>query len=445
MTAPAMFDPAAVVIFKFGARHWDPATNTLKLHYSLDDTCHFTETITFPAIANPGVIDSPAWERAAEILHAIAGVSYFKAAFPLQVNTGSLRVTKMLARFLHDLYANGLAECAWRNELPRAPDLDFEVNTLPLPARGAGLGRRSLVPIGGGKDSIVAMEVVRRSGIEPLLVTTNEHPAKNDVARIAGLDMYTVRRQVDPELLELNNSGAYNGHVPVTAINSAITVLVALATGCDEIVMANERSASEGSFEWNGAMINHQYSKAYEFEKAFNGLIRSEIASDLNYFSIFRNWSELQIAREFAALKQYHGAFLSCNQAYTKKGRGSRWCGNCDKCRFVTLILAPWLSPAELMEMTGHDLLNSPEQLEGFRTLLALNGPKPLDCVGEVNESRFALSLVARRPEWSGHFVVRALQEELPGISQNGDQEFLQPHGEELMPERYSLLLNAPL
>jgi hypothetical protein len=59
-----------------------------------------------------------------------------------------------------------------------------------------------------------------------------------------GLPTLNIGRELSPLLFELNRRGAYNGHIPVTAINSAILVVAALLYGHDAIAFSNEHSAS---------------------------------------------------------------------------------------------------------------------------------------------------------------------------------------------------------
>src|SRR3712207_6887258 len=49
----------------------------------------------------------------------------------------------------------------------------------------------------------------------------NPTDAQRDVARAAGVPLIGVRRRLDPLLGERTRAGGLNGHVPVTAINSA--------------------------------------------------------------------------------------------------------------------------------------------------------------------------------------------------------------------------------
>src|SRR5262249_11746443 len=159
----------------------------------------------------------------------------------------------------------------------------------------------------------------------------------------------------DPELLALNARGARNGHVPITGILSAIAVAAAVLHGADEVVMSNEWSASQGNLQWNGREINHQWSKSAEFEGLFRTVLRESFGGCVDYFSLLRPLTSLAIARRFAEHRQYFATFRSCNRAFhlDESMRHSNWCGECDKCCFVDLVLAPFVPAAELDAIFG--------------------------------------------------------------------------------------------
>jgi UDP-N-acetyl-alpha-D-muramoyl-L-alanyl-L-glutamate epimerase len=281
-----------------------------------------------------------------------------------------------------------------------------------------------LIPVGGGKDSAVAIEVVRAAGVESLaLFSVGEaQPIVRTVAA-AGLGHLVATRRIDPALLALNEAGAINGHVPITAVVSCIALLVAALNGFDAVAMANERSASSPNLSWDGIEVNHQFSKSLCAERLLSAAAR-ESGAGVSYFSVLRPASELAIARAFARLERYHGAFTSCNAIFRidPARRAGSWCCECPKCRFVFLALAPFSSPEDLREIFGRDLLDEPAQYEGFALLGAIGGHKPFECVGEEQESRAAVRLLAADPRWSGHAVVRRLAGEMTvAVDDEGD------------------------
>jgi hypothetical protein len=338
-------------------------------------------------------------------------VSYYKTCFAPEIVIEGDLPDAATADFLRHLYDLGLAECRFVNALAGFTTPEFRGAVPVRQALAAGLETRPLIPIGGGKDSIVTLEAVRLVRAEPLLFSAGTAPAVLRTVAVAALPHVSVTRTLPPRLVDLNRDGAYNGHVPVTAINSCLAVVAALVHSASEVVMADERSASVGSLVWNGVEVNHQYSKSWDFERRFAEVVRRAVAPDLSYFSLLRPWSELAIARAFAALPIYHRAFVSCNRAFLidSDRRSAGWCGDCPKCRFVSLALAPFLDRDTITGIVGRDLLDDPAQVDGFAALLGMEADKPLECVGEIEEARVAMRLLLDRPGWSDAASVRAL------------------------------------
>jgi hypothetical protein len=233
-------------------------------------------------------------------------------------------------------------------------------------------------------------------------------------------------RRLDPGLAALNEAGALNGHIPITAIVSCAAVLAAALNGFGSVAMANERSASHGNVAWDGIDVNHQFSKGLRAERLLKRAVE-EAAPGLELFSVLRPASELAIARAFAQMTQYHDAFTSCNAVFRLDPtlRGTSWCCDCPKCRFVFLMLAPFSEPVHLREVFGCDLLDDEAQFDGFALLTATGGHKPFECVGEVQESVAAVRMLATQARWREHRVVRRLiAEVLPRFSLDvGDPE----------------------
>lgn len=381
---------------------------TVRLRYTARSgagaVAEFTETIELPAPLDH--VPATVRDAVLRLLSLAASLSYFKAFAPtaLAVPGG---LTDAERAFVTALIAGGMGEFAFVNGMPEvlstevgAPRLTPSAPAVPATPSEP---RRLLVAVGGGKDSIVSIESLRGAGLEAGLFAVNTQPPMARTAEAAGLPLHEARRRIDPELFELNAAGAPNGHVPVTAVNSLVAVLTALGLGYDGVVFSNEAGSSYGNFEWAGRVINHQWSKSIEFER----LLRASLpAGAPDYVSLLRPVNEIRIARRFATLTDYHPLFTSCNRAFRIHEPASpSWCGDCPKCRFIFLMLAPFLSRGALLEIFGgRDLFADEGQLTGFLELLGVEGlVKPFECVGEPDECRVALSLVRERDDWRGH------------------------------------------
>jgi len=414
MSTPTRFEPESFRSFRVVDRRYDHATRTVTLRYALDDRVEFTETVTFeggggqePDGADP---TGPGFDRALLHLHIAAGTSYYKTAAPPEVVVEGATLSPPELAVHRHLYDDGLREFAVANGLPVPRPVTVAADGTG-PRRGApppdALRRGLVVPIGGGKDSMVLIEALRHLG--PRLFAVNPHPLVRELAGEAGLDLLVVRRRLDPGLAELHRSGALNGHVPITAIVSLIAVVGAFVDGYDTIAMAVERSASEETVMVGGVPVNHQYSKSRDLELLLADLLRSTVSPDLTWGSALRPYSELAISRAFAGLGRYQGTFCSCNTAFRQDAAaGDRWCGDCPKCRFVALMLAPFLDRGTVARIIGTDLFADPAQLPGFAALMS-DDDKPFECVGERRESAAALHLMAGRDGWRDAPVVAGL------------------------------------
>lgn len=388
----------------FAVNGWDIDGSTLTLSFSAGGQ-RFTETVTFPGPVSP----DPAGERILDLLAIVAGVSYAKAFAPATVGFPALDIDPAALEMVRAVYDEGMREFAHENALPLSSTftVDETARAAPNPT-GAGTPEpvRPLIPFGGGRDSCVVASALRRLG--PTLFTVGDNPHARAAAQRLGLRFETVTRTIDPALLALNAAGAPNGHVPVTAINSLISVFHAHATGHDSVVMANEKSASMPTRTVDGIEVNHQYSKSAAFENLLARAL-SGTGTAVAYASVLRGFSDADIARAFAhGCTSLHDVFMSCNRAMVRDPdrRSARWCGGCPKCFGVFLSLAPFMSPEGLTAVFGADLLAEPANGPGFRALMS-SDQKPFECVADVDEARASLRALVTDHRWSDHVVVR--------------------------------------
>lgn len=426
----------------------------IHLRYALvdavGDSTEFTESIHLP----PAEVDASAGQLL-DVLAIVAGTSYFKVAAP-----PLLRVTFPMdsaALSLLDLvYDHGLREFAARNDLaiPLAVDfVDHENQRIDptllrdeLAAQPAdtsarpGGDLRPLVPIGGGKDSALVMSVfpdARAFAIGPPVPSVR-------VAEAVGQKILVATRAIDPSLRSLNDTGALNGHIPVTAITSVISAMVALRSGCSDVLMGNERSASEPTRTVDGHPVNHQFSKSLVFETALARSIDVATASAVRYFSILRPFSELAIARGLSEDDNMLDSFLSCNHAFTiwretEQRTNATWCRNCPKCRFTALMLAPFIDPERLSSIMGGAIFDDVSQASGFAALWDIE-EKPYECVGEMVESAVAMARLAEHPRWASTAVVTAVADSARRMAtrHHGNlDDLLDPAPEHRVPPEY--------
>ncbi|MFF5082902.1 hypothetical protein ACFY36_38165 [Actinoplanes sp. NPDC000266] len=381
---------------RFPSYAFDPSTGVATFDYVLDgpEPLEFTETITLPVPAETDESREEALYRVLDLLHVVAGVSYFKVGAPRRI-VAPKPVPASAADFFTAVYTKGMAEYAYRNQLPYVLEAVVEVPAGATKAKPVdNSDKRPLSAVGGGKDSIVTLEILRAAGLDPVPFSVNPNPVIKNVNAASGLDALAARRQLDPRLFELNKAGALNGHIPVTAINSLIAIATAVWHGLGPVVMSNERSASDPNLIWNGHEVNHQWSKGIEAEGLLRAAVTAHAGLTEPYFSLLRSLSELHIAQLYARHDRYDDVVTSCNKAFKLHDPTARWCGDCPKCRFVYLAMAPAMDRDRLNRIFGKDLFGDTEQVPGFLELLGIDAHKPFECVGEVEESLVALSML---------------------------------------------------
>ena len=356
--------------FRYDGFAIDPVAGTIDCSYSTH-THAFTESFRF---GPDGDWDGPALVAAARLLFLLAGVSYYKTAATPVVDLGSHPTSVAERAFLRRYFVHGLGEFALRNGLDLeglevvGPDAGPSAPLTYEPAPG-----RPLIPFGGGIDSIVTVEAIARDHPDTALCVV--HPpgqrfaAIEDAAAVTGLPVRHVGRRIDPQVRRSAELGLLNGHVPVTAIVTAAAIVAAVLDKRDAVILANEWSASVPTLVVDGRPVNHQWSKGDEFEQDLGDQLATTLGPGLDVFSYLRPRTELWVGRRFAELSSFHGTFRSCNRAFHQDPaqRLDRWCGVCDKCCFIDLILAPFMSAAELADVFGgSEPLENPANQRAF-------------------------------------------------------------------------------
>lgn len=409
--------------FRIDRPSFDPVTGEARFPYTLGELS-FTETLVLPQGADAAAAASPAFAKLLDLTAFVLGVSYFKLRAPFRIEAPLVALSEAERAFVIDVYENGLGEFYARNNLARFGRLELDVPLDTVARKPAPtLQERTLLPIGGGKDSLVSVDLLSHVGVDFTPFAVNpKGPIVTSVDAIGKSPLY-VARHLDPEMIRLSKApGYYNGHVPSTAINSMIAALCAILFGYDQIVLSNERSASEGNVVFDGRETNHQYSKSLGFELLIAGILADATGGALRYFSILRPYSEARIASLFTQGHKFDRVFSSCNRNFRLNGNdGPLWCGDCPKCHFVFLIFAPFMAKERLLSIFGKNLLDRPDNEHSFRELAGLAGQKPWECVGEILEAAACFYTLTRHADWHEDAVVRAIKPDL--FAQYGEEK----------------------
>ena len=333
--------------------------------------------------------------------------SYWKATSSPEIVIEAGSLNKEQVAWWKDLILKGMGEYFFQNKIDFTTPNFLSISSVgvhPWPDQEnpwSGQGKPSsqtLVPVGGGKDGVVTLELLKKGNMDITPLLLNPKPEQMKILSLAKAgEPIVVERIIDPKLLELNKKRYLNGHTPFSAYLAFLTVLAAALFGHKYIALSNERSSNEGNVKYLGKVINHQYSKTFEFEKKFREYNKKYLAKNIEYFSFLRPLYELQIANIFSRYPKYFPVFLSCNEARktksgTQRGTGE-WCGKCPKCLFVFLALYPFMGKKRTVAIFKKDLLEDRKLKPLLDELTGKRKFKPFECVGTIEESKAALAL----------------------------------------------------
>ncbi len=342
------------------------------------------------------------FREAAFSLGMVELVSYWKIACPRRVVVECSSLDKEQIKWWKKLYFNGLGEFFYKNEIEANLEAFMDLTSVGHPLDGeplSGTFTGNLIPVGGGKDSFVSMDLLKEHKDENYTFIIGKVMSAVHSAQAAGYaenQIVNPSRTLDPRMLELNKQGYLNGHTPFSALAAFAAYLTAVVYRRKYIVLSNEASANESTVK--GSNVNHQYSKTFEFEQDFNAYVGKYLDPSIHYFSLLRGLSELQIAGIFAQLKQYHAVFRSCNVG----SKQEIWCGHCAKCLFVDLMMRAYLPKEEVIAIFGRDMLEDPEMADIFAQLSGISDNKPFECVGTRDEVNIAIAMGIRRYQEAG-------------------------------------------
>lgn len=325
-------------------------------------------------------------------------ISYWKVTCAPTIRIQRRKLTDAQQRWWKRLYWKGLGEFFYQNSITTSEEeffhFSFDDNAESVNDfhyQHIGNEDSTIVPIGGGKDSVVTLEQLRpKKNIIPFII--NPRGATLECARIAGFpklnDIVVLHREIAPQLLELNKQGYLNGHTPFSAMLAFYSLLVSYVVDARDVALSNEFSANEPTIP--GTEINHQYSKSLEFEENFRQYVKDNMNDCAHYYSHLRPYCELEIARFFAQYPEYFPVFKSCNAG----SKTDIWCCNCPKCLFAYIILSPFIDDATMISIFGEDLLDKPSLQQYFDELSGIAANKPFECVGTIDEVNKALSMI---------------------------------------------------
>jgi hypothetical protein len=440
--------------FIFEKYGFDLKSGRAFFNYSLDGKIKFRETLEIADKRILGLIENfkikaEFIDRALFNIHLAGGIHYWKAYCPKKIIIKSGALSRNQADFWNNLYYQGMSQFYFENQLnpdKTAPEFPYDKKIVIKNDSGVDFRDKSLLLWGGGKDSIVSAEIFKKIKEDFNLFYIGDSAPQAATAKLVGRPAIKIKRILSPNLKNLK--GVYNGHVPITAYNSFIAVLIVVLFDFNKIILSNEKSASFGNLFWRGLEVNHQYSKSFEFENKMANYVSNFITPRIKYFSLLRGFYELKISQIFSRYPKYFQAFASCNVNFklnkNKRLKNSNWCGQCPKCAFVFLTLAAFLPRSILLNIFKKDLFDIRSLEETFLELLGLKKFKPLECVGTPEESKLALLKVIERAEFAGSYFIRKIAPEIlkqKHSIQKTENDIMKHYNKDLSPNNFKEVL----
>jgi hypothetical protein len=407
--------------FSFDKYRLDYPAQSIHFDYSYvmetGEKLAFTETLTLPEPLREDVMNRIDIVHTLEALHLLLGTSYFKMFAPPQM-THPYSFTQAQADFWNLIYTQGMGEFYYTNQL----DFRGLVNFTPSSDRSPVIdshftSEKALIQHGGGKDSLLSVEITKMAGVVFDLFSMNSSAIQELAAQAVGKELNVIKRKVDPKMVEITKAGqALNGHVPITVMYAFVSLLYSLIHQYGYVVASNEASASYGSVEYLGIDVNHQWAKSFESERNIRSYIENSISRDVNYFSLLRPLHEIKIVESFSKLEQYFTSFSSSNHNFTMvQGRQSRWDVEYSKGKveFVFALFTAFLPKEKVMIIFGDNYYAHESLLARYMELLGKKDIKPLDCVGTPDEVTVAMYMAYESGEYAGDPIMKYFESDI--------------------------------
>lgn len=369
-------------------------------HFEIKDLMDFNPTLRIPK--------KNKWNYDKALLNKMifsAGLaeipSYWKATCSPKIIIECGTLDKWQTSWLKKLIYNGLGEFFYVNKIDVNEDDFVDIKSYGESIKTDDYASYDgyLVAVGGGKDSLTSLEILKSVPNKKAFIINNRKVCF-DGANVAGIkdeDIINVQRLFDKEIIELNNKGFLNGHTPISSCIAFISYLTAYVNKIKYVVLSNESSANESSVI--GTNINHQYSKSLEFENDFRSYTSKYLTDKIEYFSLLRPLSELQIMKIFTKYPKYFNHFISCNNGGKRKniGKTDGWCNTCAKCLFIYILMSNFVSQDDMIKIFGENLLDKKEMLNYFLELLGKTTNKPFECVGTIKEVTYVVNNLVKK------------------------------------------------
>ncbi len=437
--------------FIFESYTADISSGILSFSYILEnqgEELRFHESLLLPA-KDMQPIPEPVLHQLLQAVHIVLGLSYWKTYCPKKLIINNFTLSQEQADYWNMVYTKGLGEFFYRNKIDYRGLIQFPYDKDHVQTTSSYQSDQKtyLVGIGGGKDSIVSAELLKKHAVpfEGFIIETQKsYPIIDSIIEKIGVESVRVKRVIDPQLFRVNaRTDVFNGHVPISSIYAWIGILISVLYGYRGLIVSNERSANIGNVSYLGSTINHQWSKSYEFERMLRKYIAAYISEDIEYLSLLRPFSEYSIVQLFAEYLQYFSVFSSCNRNFSiQNSAQSLWCGDCPKCAFVFALLAAFVPQRQLLGIFGQNLFDKPSLAVTYEELLGVKGFKPFECVGTPAEIRLAMYKVHQKGEYADTLMMKRFEKDvLPKLNPQQLEDEVTSIDNSVLPEHFQHII----
>lgn len=426
-----------------------------------NDSWNFCETVSFETKKIPWEkINMQVLENTLFALHLFLGISYWKITCAPEIIINSGKLSEKQAQFWNTVYTKGLGQFHYENGIDFRNLILFPVSAkiqkntvtshnadLPAEAPQGAKEGRALLLIGGGKDSLVSAELLKKHDIAFSSFTMGESIIQHETILLIPSEEIILKRAIDRQIIEINKrSDVFNGHIPISIGYTLTALLASVLYDFNSIIASNEVSANIGNLTYLDTEINHQWSKSFECEMLLHDYIQNFIANDLEYFSLLRPLHEIKIVQLFTKYEKYFQTFSSCNKNFLhfKDRIASRWCGECPKCAFVFLLLAAFLPKETILKIFAKNLFADENLVETYRELFGIKGVKPFECVGTKEESIVAGLKIRERDEYQDDPVMKMFEQEVYPVIDDAkklEESVMKAGSEHHIPEKFQGVL----
>jgi len=218
----------------------DESLVTVNYHFHIDNKIHFHPKFSFSSKNIEHKLNSIEFSIILFQIGLLEAISYWKTTCCRKFFVKPYQLTKFQSSWLEKLFYLGLGEFRYINniEVSKEEFVAITSSQNQSPEIKFRTKANNLIPLGGGKDSLVTLNL--KKDFPNKIFLLNPRKASLDICKSYKLedDTFIINRYLDKTMLELNAKGYLNGHTPFSALLSFYSLLAAYLLECNSIVLS---------------------------------------------------------------------------------------------------------------------------------------------------------------------------------------------------------------